>query len=412
MPLRVKIGSVSIPIYPTRNGRYQSWEVRYSLAGAVVRRKFSDAAKAKAHAEDIARGLANGHADAMRMTPEDAAELFRARAALSNVGTNCVQAAQICATLRAELPGVSVEDLVACYRRHRTAESTRTIPEIVQEMLIRKRTEKGLSKVYVTGLRYRLGAFARAFPIAIADLRGPDVDDWIRAQEVSPTSDANYLRVIRTLARFAISRDYLPRDWHELDLLKPPKVENKPIEIFTPGEMRKLLECAASEHPRLVAPLALGAFAGVRSAEILRMRWEDIGPERVLVAAQKVRSAGRRFVPTQPALASWLEPVRRTGPICRCCAITLADGFSDLGAECGVPWKQNALRHSYISYRLAVVEDTARVALECGNSPVKIMRHYRELVTRDQAEAWFGIVPNPSPKIETTKNKTPQVTAE
>jgi hypothetical protein len=32
-------------------------------------------------------------------------------------------------------------------------------------------------------------------------------------------------------------------------------------------------------------------------------------------------------------------------------------------------WKQNGLRHSYASYRLAVMEDVSKLSLELGNSP-------------------------------------------
>ncbi len=56
-------------------------------------------------------------------------------------------------------------------------------------------------------------------------------------------------------------------------------------------------------------------------------------------------------------------------------------------------WKHNALRHSFISYRLAGVKNTAQVALEAGNSPQMIFRHYRELVRAVDAEKWFGITP-------------------
>ena len=64
-----------------------------------------------------------------------------------------------------------------------------------------------------------------------------------------------------------------------------------------------------------------------------------------------------------------------------------------LARKCGVVWKKNALRHSYISYRLALMPDTARVALECGNSPDIIFKHYRELVAPEQAHEWFNIPP-------------------
>ena len=55
--------------------------------------------------------------------------------------------------------------------------------------------------------------------------------------------------------------------------------------------------------------------------------------------------------------------------------------------------EKNALRHSYISYRVAEIEDVAKVALEAGNSPQMIFQHYRELVQPKEAKAWFAIVP-------------------
>jgi hypothetical protein len=59
----------------------------------------------------------------------------------------------------------------------------------------------------------------------------------------------------------------------------------------------------------------------------------------------------------------------------------------------GVQWPNNALRHSYASYRLEQIQDVARVAIEIGNSPQMIVKHYRELVDERDAAAWFSIVP-------------------
>ena len=56
-------------------------------------------------------------------------------------------------------------------------------------------------------------------------------------------------------------------------------------------------------------------------------------------------------------------------------------------------WPRNVLRHSFISYRIAKVKSVDQVALEAGNSPTIIFKHYRELTTEDQADAWFAILP-------------------
>jgi len=56
-------------------------------------------------------------------------------------------------------------------------------------------------------------------------------------------------------------------------------------------------------------------------------------------------------------------------------------------------WPQNALRHSFGSYHLAQFNDAAKLALEMGNSPATIFRHYRQLVKPKEAERYWKIAP-------------------
>jgi hypothetical protein len=64
-----------------------------------------------------------------------------------------------------------------------------------------------------------------------------------------------------------------------------------------------------------------------------------------------------------------------------------------------IKWKRNALRHSFISYRLAQTQNKHQVAEEAGNSPRMIDSHCRELVTPEQAQEWFNVFPSGRPKI-------------
>ena len=59
-------------------------------------------------------------------------------------------------------------------------------------------------------------------------------------------------------------------------------------------------------------------------------------------------------------------------------------------------WPNNALRHSFASYRLAAIQRADTVALEMGNSPQTrmIFRNHRRVVTKSQASAWSKIRPS------------------
>ena len=53
----------------------------------------------------------------------------------------------------------------------------------------------------------------------------------------------------------------------------------------------------------------------------------------------------------------------------------------------------NGFRHSFISYRVADIQNVPQVALEAGNSPRMIFSNYRELVVVEDAKKWFSCMP-------------------
>jgi integrase len=157
--------------------------------------------------------------------------------------------------------------------------------------------------------------------------------------------------------------------------------------------MRRILLAAG---PRILPLIAIGGFAGIRSAEITRLDWEDIRWDRghIEIAGSKAKTAARRLANLPENLKAWIAPWRNaSGRI-----VSVADysgPLNDLGIKAGIPggWRKNALRHSFISYRVAETGDVARTSLEAGNSPKIIFRHYREVVDPETAAEWFSIMP-------------------
>jgi len=188
------------------------------------------------------------------------------------------------------------------------------------------------------------------------------------------------------------------------------------IEIFTPHEIAHFLTYSRSE---LVPFLAIGAFAGLRSAEIGRLDWSEVHlAERFIeVKAAKSKTASRRLVPMSENLAKWLAPhAKPEGRVVPFENVNKQIGWLVEDTNAGlsvaakndnknpepakpVEWKKNALRHSFISYRVADIQDVNQVALECGNSPAVIFKHYRELVRPAEAKKWFGIQPDADGKV-------------
>jgi hypothetical protein len=99
-------------------------------------------------------------------------------------------------------------------------------------------------------------------------------------------------------------------------------------------------------------------------------------------------------VPIQANLVQWLAPYRKhTGKLFQ--SRRMVDGAIAFAKQQGIPWTANVLRHSYATYRLSILPDAARVALEMGNSPAKLFTNYRELDRENHAPEWFAIKPEP-----------------
>lgn len=143
--------------------------------------------------------------------------------------------------------------------------------------------------------------------------------------------------------------------------------------------------------------MAIGAFAGIRTAEVCRLDWSEVNLETGLIEIKKgkAKTLSRRLVPITENLALFLTGVEeRNGPVWAQSEPFLFDLMRDAGNDSGVKWKHNALRHSFISYRVAKIKNVNEVAMEAGNSPDMIFKHYRELVTEKEADAWFGVTPD------------------
>jgi hypothetical protein len=157
------------------------------------------------------------------------------------------------------------------------------------------------------------------------------------------------------------------------------------------GQLRTTLNRFATKFPGPI--LAIGAFAGIRMAELERLDWKAVDLERkfIEIRAGQAKTASRRVIPISDNLAAWLTPLERKGKIVR--TKELQTHVPALARALKMEWPPNLLLDSFISYRIAIVQSAAQVALEAGNSASIIFKHYRELTTPEVAEKWFSILP-------------------
>ena len=265
------------------------------------------------------------------------------------------------------------------------------MPELVKELLA-ARKQDGASKAYVANLKTVLTRFGAAFPGEILGISSSDIDGWLRGLNLAPKSRSGMLICVKVLFSFARSQNCLPAEqMTAAEQIKKVKIKNDDdVAVFTPEQMTKILHAAP---PHLIPILAIGAFSGIRMAELNRLDWSAIDLERGIIElrADQAKTASRRLVPITDNLRAWIEPLTRKGKVVR--HTLLHREVTALARALKMEWPRNVLRHSYITYRIAIVKSADQVSLEAGNSPSVIFKNYRELTTEEEADKWFGILP-------------------
>ncbi len=389
--LKVKSGSAAVPVYRSETkGR-----VRYTLSfyreGRRERKVFADLEDAKREALFVAQRIQSGMQHVTDLKPHERDSFKVAKTMLEKSGIPLVAAVEDYLRAR-ELAGTeSLAAMAAEHGRHfKKVLRQVTIPVVVAEMLL-QREQDGASKVYLGQLRTTLNRFAAKFPGEILEATSQEIDAWLRSLDVAAGTRNSMLRCIKVFFSFARERNYLPEDrGTAADTVKLVKNVSDNYSIFSPKQMAAILHAAP---PRLIPILAIEAFTGIRVAELSRLDWSAVDLDRRIIElrADQAKTASRRVVPIPDNLVAWLAPLERTGKVVS--AKNLYVDMTALARALKIPWPRNVLRHSFISYRIAIVKSADQVALEAGNSPSMIFKHYRELTTEQEAEKWFGILP-------------------
>jgi integrase len=268
-----------------------------------------------------------------------------------------------------------------------------TAAKLADEVIEAKRKD-GRSVKYISMLKLYFKRFCLDFgDRPIAGITVEELDAWLRDLPGSPKTRTDYRSNIGVLFSYAAHRRMI--DSNPIAFTAKPTLIDKAPEIFAVDELRALLEAAQRTEPSVLPMLAIGAFAGLREAEIQRLDWSEVDLARghIEVKAAKAKSARRRIVPIQPNLAAWLRPYSGlTGHVVP----------ESARGKCGrvrktaklARWPKNGLRHSYSSYRLAAIHDAPRVASELGHTtPQLLYSTYRELVLPQEAERYWKIEP-------------------
>jgi integrase len=322
----------------------------------------------------------------------------------------------------------TLSDAVAVYiREERLAESDKKVGQAVRECLTAKHKE-GKSLRYLQQFEINLRKFTKRFgDRPLGSVKDYEIEKWLDDQYkggkgLAPTTRNNLLTYVvafyswcveegRTAQHPATRIKYLKLRRHDDD-------DSFQGRLLTPDQLKVILaDCPEDFRPTL----CLLAFAGVRCAEMARLRWKHLQKESGVLFLNRgiTKTDEGRTTPIPEAVARYLEKHRPEegddGFIFKGCRDDAVKGMSaeeearrDVNRVTRLnvrlnrlkksvrkhfAWSSNALRVSALSYRSQVTGSTDRTAEEMGNSKTILKRAYQELTTEAEAKEWFATDP-------------------
>ena len=188
--------------------------------------------------------------------------------------------------------------------------------------------------------------------------------------------------------------------------IPPIKIKKKAggYEVLSPGEFALLLN-SCPEH--FIPWLTISGFAGLRQSEIVgrtgdresALRWEDFYFDRespvIVLRSETTKTNLPRIVPLCDTLMEWLEPWKnKTGLVHP--HIRPSGGRNPVTQELGEligGWRDNCLRASAASYRLAKTQSLSIISMEMGHTEKMLKNNYLNPRFEEDAELWFSLTP-------------------
>lgn len=225
----------------------------------------------------------------------------------------------------------------------------------------------------------------------LATITTPVLEEWLADTYENAGGRAAALRTIRPAFSFAVRRCYIqasPFDNLERVVIKRDRM----IDIYTPAEARRLMDCADEDCK---VPFALLLFAGIRPNELQRLTWADIREDFVHVSHKAAKTAQARNVDIVPTLRAWIARAGTQAPESLIVPHNWRRKFDKARRAAGLTGRPDAARHSFASYLLADCrnEHQVRAALGHSRNSDMLFVHYRAAATKEDAAAYLAILP-------------------
>lgn len=444
----VTVGSVTIEIFQSRNsakvrkkpaegspaGNTPEFEIKYYDSFLIpyyegsIRKvpRRSTLEKAQKLAKETATRLNKDGARAEILSERDRRIYVLAKASAQKLGMDVDAACRKLLELQERLKKGTLEQAVDFHNDHgQRVKHGVANTEIYKEYLSHLE-KRGGGEYHLRDVGRYVGPFVDEYPGSISPIQTPDIDHYLGAldaKQQKKRKDKNYTTRARSknnvrdgiiqYYNFAQEKGFLPQGIpHAASLTTEFRDARKkivtekdalqllaPNDIYSVDEMRKILAAAKEYYPNVLPTLEIKAFSGVRTEEMVRLWWVMVCENEELIRIpDAVGKLDARRVPIllnlKQRLAGHPKEIKHDRiAMDWASANSLYHAWQKVCKKAGVPYRRNAFRNSYFTYRYAILGNLDDVADEGGTSEGELKKNYlsKAPVSRAMAEEWFSL---------------------
>lgn len=312
--------------------------------------------------------------------------------------------------------GISKDTLVE-WMKQRESSSKMLLNEAVEKYIQTHADRQNYSRAHYNDIVHTLNRIKDELGDSeLGLIRIEEVEEFLRDTELSPKRQNNMRGVLSGFWKWASQRGYCERNI--ITAIAPLKIKKRAggHEVLTPEEFAVLL-VNCPEH--FLCWLTISGFAGLRQSEIVgrtgdresALRWEDFHFDReqpvIVVRPETAKINKPRIVPICDALMQWLKPWRnKTGLVHP--HVRPSSGTPPMTATLGEligGWRDNCLRASRASYRLAETQSLSTVSMEMGHTEGVLKNSYLNPRFEEDAAVWFSLTPRKAAQLVKQRDK-------
>ena len=383
------------------------WRVAGMLNGQRIRKNFRSRDEATAYRQTLEIEFLNGESEGQTVWTTLTHDQNRDAIAAVNL-------------LRRSGSGKDLCFAVDYFLRHyREAEAAIPVVDAAEAYLEARERDADRGLIVprqLKAIRFEMQRFTRAFAGRTADdIRTEEVREFLDApvngSRAAPTLKTwnNRRGYLSTFLKFCLQRKIIAANpLAEIPQVKIQKARGTAATLSAAeaADFLRWLESYLGQRNKngtwwgkpgcMVPYFALALFAGVRpdwrDGEMAKLRPEHVRLDTgvILIEPEVSKVNEKRAVTIQPNLRLWLErypldefpiiPSRRFKAM-----------WKDVREQRKLP--HDVLRHTYISMTAGAFRSVGDAALQAGNSEAVIRRHYLDLKSVEEADAFWRIVP-------------------